>query len=65
LDRVRCPARVLSGTLDIAVPLEWSAHVAERLPSGRLIEIEGAGTTIPATHAAEARAAILDLIGEL
>ncbi len=56
------PALVLSGTADIAIPREWSARTAERLPNGRLIEIDGAATTIPATHAAEARAAILDLV---
>jgi pimeloyl-ACP methyl ester carboxylesterase len=62
LDRVHCPALVLSGTVDIAIPREWSARAAERLSNGRLIEIDGAGTTIPVTHGAEARAAILDLI---
>jgi pimeloyl-ACP methyl ester carboxylesterase len=62
LDRVRCPALVLSGTLDVAIPPEWSARVAERLPQGRLVEIGGAGAWLPATHAGEARTAILDLI---
>jgi non-heme chloroperoxidase len=62
LGRVRCPALVVSGTLDIAIPLEWSKRVAERLPKGRLVKIEGAGSLIPATHAAEVRTAILDLI---
>jgi pimeloyl-ACP methyl ester carboxylesterase len=62
LDNVHCPALVLSGTVDIAIPLEWSTRAAERLSNGRLIEIDGAGAAIPITHAAEARAAILDLI---
>ena len=62
LDRVRCPALVLSGTLNIAIPPEWSKRVAERLPQGRLVEIEGAGAHLPATHAAEVRQAILGLI---
>jgi non-heme chloroperoxidase len=62
LDRVRCPAVVLSGTRDIAIPPEWSKRVAERLPEGRLVEIGGAGASLPATHADEARTAILDLI---
>jgi pimeloyl-ACP methyl ester carboxylesterase len=62
LDRVRCPALVLSGTLDLAIPPEWSERVAERLPQGRLVEIGGAGGLLLATHAAEVRTAILDLI---
>jgi pimeloyl-ACP methyl ester carboxylesterase len=65
LDRVRCPALVLSGTLDVAIPPAWSARVAERLPEGRLVEIAGAGAYLPATHAAEARTSIVDLIHSL
>jgi pimeloyl-ACP methyl ester carboxylesterase len=65
LDRVRCPAVVLSGTLNIAIPPEWSRRVAERLPQGRLVEIDGAAALIPATHADEARAAILELVREV
>jgi pimeloyl-ACP methyl ester carboxylesterase len=65
LDSIRCPARVLSGTLDIAIPIKWSARVAERLPKGELVTIDGAGSTIPATHADAARATILELIRRL
>jgi pimeloyl-ACP methyl ester carboxylesterase len=65
LDRVRCPSLVLSGTLNIAIPPEWSRRVAERLPQGRLVEIDGAAAVIPATHADEARAAILELVREV
>jgi hypothetical protein len=45
-------------------PLEWSARIAERLPKGRLVKIEGAGAaaSIPITHAADLRATVVDLI---
>jgi pimeloyl-ACP methyl ester carboxylesterase len=65
LDRIRCPALVLAGELNIAIPVPWARRVAERLPHGRLVEIAGAGAAIPLTHGPEARAAILDLVRDL
>ena len=66
LSRVRCPARVVSGTVDIGIPLEWSERIAEGLPNGHLVKIEGAGTaSISVPHAAELRATVLDLIQSL
>ena len=62
LDRVRCPALVLAGRRDIAIPIQWSARVAERLPKGRLVEIRDAGASMGITHPAEVRAAILEFI---
>jgi pimeloyl-ACP methyl ester carboxylesterase len=62
LDRITCPACVISGTLDLAIPLEWSARVAERLPKGRLVRIEGAGSAIAATNPGQALGAIQDFI---
>jgi pimeloyl-ACP methyl ester carboxylesterase len=62
LHRITCPACVLSGTFDLAIPLEWSARVAERLPKGRLVRIEGAGSAIAATNPGQALGAIQDFI---
>ena len=61
LDRVRCPAVVLAGELNLAIPVQWAARVAERLPQGRLVEVKGAGVATGLTHAAQAREAILEL----
>lgn len=41
--RVRCPALVLSGRLDRMTPWKAGAKLAEALPAGRLVVLEGAG----------------------
>jgi 3-oxoadipate enol-lactonase len=65
VDRVRCPAIVLAGQRDLAIPMEWSSRVAERLPNGRLVELSGAGAAMWLTNAAEMRAAILEFTRDL
>jgi pimeloyl-ACP methyl ester carboxylesterase len=65
VDRVRCPTIVLASQRDLAIPLQWSARAAERLPNGRLVEISGAGGTTMLTDPAEMHAAILEFTRDL
>lgn len=46
LPLVASPAIVARGALDPIVPHEWAEEVAELLPSGRLVEVPGAGHTL-------------------
>ncbi len=46
LHLVASPAIVARGRRDPIVPHEWAAEVAELLPSGRLVEVRGAGHTL-------------------
>jgi len=62
LESISCPAIVLAGELNLAIPVQWAARVAERLPQGRLVDVKGAGGARGLTHAAEARDAILELM---
>ena len=67
LSQIRCPTRVISSTDDIGIPLEWSERIAEQIPTGSLVKIEGPGTaaSMAMTRSAELRAAIVELIQDL
>ncbi|WP_420452611.1 alpha/beta fold hydrolase [Ilumatobacter sp.] len=41
LDDVEAPVLVLHRTGDVAMPVEWGREVAERVPDGRFVELEG------------------------
>lgn len=65
LEKVRCPGLVLAGEHNLAIPVEWAARAADRLPNGRLVEIRGAGSAMRITRPAEVRAAIRDFVRDL
>jgi pimeloyl-ACP methyl ester carboxylesterase len=65
LARVGCPVLVISGTADIVVPRDHAREVASALPSGHLVEFEGAGNAMWFTRTEETLAAIKDFVRSL
>jgi proline iminopeptidase len=59
-DRIHAPTLVLTGELDVRVPSEHMAEIAEALPGARLIRFPGAGHLL---HA-EARAQWIEVVGD-
>jgi pimeloyl-ACP methyl ester carboxylesterase len=63
LPRITCPALVVRGAeSDILTP-DVAKKMAERLPDGRLVEIAGAGHTVPADRPEEFAAEIRRFLG--
>jgi pimeloyl-ACP methyl ester carboxylesterase len=63
LPRITCPALVVRGAeSDILTP-DVAKTMAERLPDGRLVEIAGAGHTVPADRPEEFAAEIRRFLG--
>jgi pimeloyl-ACP methyl ester carboxylesterase len=58
--RVRAPALVVHGNLDNYFPLACGVDLAETLPRGDLLVIEGLGHTIPCLMPETARRRIIE-----
>ena len=65
LERVSCPTLVVAGTSDVVVPSEHSRTVASALPSGQLVELQGAGNAMWFTRTEETLAAISEFVRSL
>jgi pimeloyl-ACP methyl ester carboxylesterase len=53
LDRISAPTLVLAGTRDVVVPPSRQRAMAEAIPHGRFVSVEGAGHIAFLTHGAE------------
>src|SRR5260370_11272459 len=56
LPRIPCPTLVVRGAESDILSAEVAKKMAERLPDGRVVEIAGAGHTVPAGWAGGVRA---------
>lgn len=62
---VRAPGVVVVGTRDPVVPIEFAGALADALPEGRIVCVEGAAHAVIFSHAAETNAAVLSVVGGL
>ena len=62
-DRLTMPTLLVAGALDNIAPLEGQRHLAELLPDGELVILEGVGHLIHYEKPAEAAAAIRTFLG--
>jgi pimeloyl-ACP methyl ester carboxylesterase len=53
LPRISCPTLVVRGAESDILSADVAKKMTERLPDGRLVEIEGAGHTVPADRPEE------------
>jgi 2-hydroxy-6-oxonona-2,4-dienedioate hydrolase len=62
LPTLHVPVMVLRGERDPVVPHRFAAMVAELLPEGSLVEVEGGAHGLPFTHHHEVAAVLLDFL---
>jgi pimeloyl-ACP methyl ester carboxylesterase len=63
LPRIPCPTLIVRGAESDILSAEVAKKMAERLPDGRLVEIAGAGHTVPADRPEEFAAEIRRFLG--
>jgi pimeloyl-ACP methyl ester carboxylesterase len=65
LSRVPVPVVVVRGSRDALCPHDWAAHLADRAPRGRLVELPGAAHMTPQTRPDDVARLVTDLLREL
>ncbi len=66
LGEITCPALVVHGTDDAAIPVAWAEPLVERLPGARpMVLVPGAGHAANLTHPEPVNAAIVEFLASL